>query len=226
MRTLFFTTYYDEPNRDRAAELDLCLHLNSDAFDLTYVISEVQNYREPKPFGIYGKRRPGRQTFANLLAEVDCACGDDIVVIANCDIIIPDSSLQMMAGNLKPGEVYCLTRWDIMGSGIRLYDSASSQDAWVFRGPPKQNIGGEYFFGHPGVDNRFAAELNDAGYRVLNPSRDIRTYHLHLTGHRPNNKPENRVPLPYLFVAPHRLGEEPIYKRPTRASRRASAFQK
>lgn len=227
-----FTTYYDEKNAARRAELDLSLTLNLAAFDHVCVLSE--NVDRPRDFPGAWFAGEHRQTYADLLALAAGTRGDTsgvtdahaLNVIANCDIILPRCELAKMDAHLQPGDAYCLTRWDLTAAGgIRLFDAVYSQDVWAFRGPPREKIGGTFPLGHPGCDNRFAHELDAAGYRVLNPSKDIRTYHLHLSGHRTSNKPENRVPLPYLFVKPAALGDEPSYCRPKKASKRPSQFQ-
>lgn len=219
MTARLFTTYYEPRNEARRQELDLCLQMNCQAFDSVTILTEGPG--RPAWFNGLGDNWGIRPQYANAILSASHA-GDGVVVIANSDIIIPQSSLEQIDCNLRPNEAYALTRWDITENGIRLFDRVHSQDVWAFRGPPKPNIGGDYFFGVPGCDNRFAYELQAAGYEVLNPSRDIRTYHLHLSGYRPGNKPENRVPGPYLFVKPHHLGEKPQYSTPFRISKRAS----
>src|SRR5574343_1660426 len=208
MAFLLFTTCYEESHAPRQQELELCEHINRSAFDETYVMDEST----------------GRQRYADLLTPArKLAARDDIVVIANGDIIFTWHTLKRCY-KIQADEAYALSRWDITPEGIKLFNLSSSQDAWVFRGPPKHGIGGDYPFGVPGVDNKFAFELQAAGYKVLDPSRDIKSYHLHLSKHRPHNKPENRVSGPYLFVSPHKLGEQPRYKviPASMVSRRAS----
>jgi len=219
-----FTTYYQQRKASRRDELDLCLKLNQAAFDDTTVLAENCD-RLP---GIWGRwfTCDHRQMYADLLALAADSKPDDIGVISNTDILFTSLALTTIEFHIQPDEVYALTRWDITPRGHKLFEAAHSQDAWVFRGPPKENIGGNYPFGHPGCDNRFAHELDAAGYKVLNPSRDIHTYHLHLSGHRPGNTPENRVPGPYLFVSPHKIGGEPTYAHPAKVSKRASQVQR
>lgn len=219
-----FTTWYAEPVRRRRLELEFCLGENLSHFDEVCVLAQSVD----RPEGFRGQWFSGheRQTYADLLALAGSASPQDIVVIANTDVVIPRYSLDGIAANIAAGQAYCLSRWDMSAaSGINLFDSMSSQDAWAFLGPPRASIAGNAPIGLPGCDNRFAAELDAAGYVVLNPSHDIRVFHFHQSQHRPGNRPENRVPLPYLFVAPHKLGESPRYTRPRRASRRASNFQ-
>lgn len=226
------TTWHRSENEQRQQELDACLDTNCWMFDSVSVLAESAPC--PEWFtGTHWFEGMERQKFSDLLALAGISKSEDVVVIANSDITFSEPSeplnyeqIHRVANNLRTEQVYCLSRWDITPSGIKHFDERSSQDAWIFRGAPKPNIGGDYHIGYPGTDNRFAHELDAAGYQVLNPSKDIRTYHLHQSGHRPGNQPQNRIGLPYLFIKPAHLGEEPEYFRPEKASKRASAYQK
>jgi hypothetical protein len=219
-----FTTYFDSGSPERQAELEMCLALNTSAFDRVCVWSESPTFQDKFLGGMYALHRQERQKFSDLLTYAsDSMPEGDIVVIANTDIVISQQSLDQIDLHLRSNQVYCLSRWEeASNKGIHLWDVEYGQDAWVFRGPPKPDIGGDYWFGVPGCDNRFAHELDAAGYEVLNPSRDIRTYHIHASNKRTaTNCESNRVLLPYLFVKPHHLGETPEYRRPTTQKRRA-----
>jgi hypothetical protein len=62
----------------------------------------------------------------------------------------------------------------------------------------------------PGCDNRLVAEVQAAGWTVSNPSRDIKTIHVHGSRIRTaTNHVNHRLPPPYLFVQPAHLGETP-----------------
>jgi hypothetical protein len=215
------TTFYNEMNRSRMAELETCLALNRLAFDWICVLAE--GVTESPIKGInewwFVSSRP---MYCDALKAASASSPDDVVVIANCDIRVPRESLQLIDANIQPGQAYCLTRWE-NGS---VWNVEYSQDAWVFRGRPMLRGGmGRYRFGVPGCDNRFAAELRAAGYAVLNPSRSIRTWHYHESAVRTaTNCGEHRVDLPYLYVWPHELGEEPLYRQPERQPLGDSAY--
>ena len=241
-----FTIYWAEPHPERRAELDLVLKINLSMFQEVTILS--QNVARPDWFPNHPWHQwfegSERQQFQDLIAiaakTIDIGAefrqevfgGDktvgNIYVIANSDIIFTHDALVKVADNLKCDEAYCLSRWDMYrDGGINLFDERSSQDVWVFRGPPKPDIGGAFRVGDPGADNRIAHEFDAAGYRVLNPSKSIQCVHYHLATNkdgstrRTANIAANRVPLPYLMVKPHALGEEPEYHRPTRISKRA-----
>lgn len=230
-----YTTYYREWHHRRRAEMNACLLLNRQIFDEVTVLSE--NCPRLLNFEARWFDCSHRQRYDDVLALAADASPEDIAVIANTDIAFTDPSAERSATDasraeldkinehLQPNEAYALSRWDVTPQGPRLFDKAWSQDAWIFRGPPKPSIQAAFHFGVPGVDNRFAHELDAAGYTVLNPARSIFSYHLHQSAYRTSNISQNRVPLPYLWIHPHRLGEKPRYKRPNRASKRPSTYQ-
>ena len=229
MRNWLITTYAPG-NPRRRAEFEFCLQQNLSHFDAVTVISEYPT--APSWFTGEWHHTEGRPTYSHWLSAAAAlkvrdqgnlaACH---IVIANADIVIPRVALRQIGQHIQPGEVYCLSRWNITERGIQLMDAACSQDVWAFHRYPDDSLemmAGYYPIGVPGCDNRFAHELHEAGHRLLNPSRDIKTFHFHQSKWRPANRPSNRVPLPYMFVKPHRLGEDPEYSFPTMASTRAS----
>ena len=192
--------YYRDDRPARRAELDLCIAVNSTVFDIVEVVEEGGT----------------RQKFWDLM-DLAChgAAEDELIVIANCDILIPRPAMLEMAHSLKRDEAYCLARHEVGPGGVpKLYDVDFSQDLWAFRGPPRPM--GDFFFGLPGCDNRFAHELQQAGYTVTNPSRSIQTIHVHASNLRTEtNTRKHRVPPPYLFISPTYLGETPKYRTVT-----------
>jgi len=87
-----------------------------------------------------------------------------------------------------------LTRWDVKADNVFntnnhvdssvLFDTPDSQDTWIFMGGVPQISGADFTLGKAGCDNSIAYMLEQSGYNVLNPSRTIKTYHLHLTNIR------------------------------------------
>ena len=113
---------------------------------------------------------------------------------------------------MDPGEAFALSRWEDLPGSRGLLDRCDSQDAWIFRGPIK-NVSADFTAGIRGCDNRLAAELHKAGYRVSNPSRAIRAFHLHRSGVRHyGHAPADAVPPPYLLIDPAELGASPTLR--------------
>jgi hypothetical protein len=89
---------------------------------------------------------------------------------------------------------------------IVFYNNFKSQDAWISAKPIDGDIG-NYYQGIPGCDNRFAFELKNKGFRLLNPSLSIQAIHLHNTNLRNYNKSNDKVLGLYYFPLPTALGK-------------------
>jgi hypothetical protein len=197
MLRLFVNVYID-PHPERAAELAQCLERNIDHRLIDDVI-----------------KLEGRPTFREFFSRVNGVADDsDISIIANSDIFF-DETLKYVEA-LARGECYALSRWDVANDGrVNLYDKADSQDTWIFRGSiyPVAVESANFTMGLPGCDNRLAQILAEAGYQVSNPSRTIRTNHLHLSGVKHYSWNDYRVPGPYLLVPPVALRVPPVALR-------------
>ena len=173
-------------------------------------LSDAHNERHRvigKSSAIFDDDSGRRATFASLVNFFsDEIIKNDITVLINADCYVDESIFD--AALMGPDDFWCLTRRDKTPQGWQLWDVPYSQDAWVFRGPPKfkpEHL--QFPPGTVGCDNVIAYQAREAGYRVSNPSRDVRVYHLHADVSKRSMLP--RLPGPYLFVKPHRLGEEP-----------------
>jgi len=141
----------------------------------------------------------------------DEICG----IIMNSDIIPSQSLIDLLNTNpnvMKANDCWALTRWNIKSckpkdfANATLFGGASSQDVWVFKLPlfNVMNSDVNFFLGKWGCDNRFAYELKKHGYKVTNPCRTIKTYHLHNVGITREPLTE-RIPPPYFPVSPCNL---------------------
>jgi hypothetical protein len=87
-----------------------------------------------------------------------------------------------------------------------LFDRADSQDTWIFKGGVNQVSGADFTMGIAGCDNAIAHLLEQHGYNVINPSRTIKTYHLHLTNIRNytdiSGNAIQRIQPPYKLINP------------------------
>jgi hypothetical protein len=202
-----FVPYYPEPKHVRRIELDTCIALNTDVMSV-HVLAE--NVDAPKGTQAAWLKLDRRQTYDDLIAWANAeAAPDDVLILANTDIVIPATAVRLIEQHLTPADVFCLSRWDVLpGGGVKHWRCDYSQDVWAFRGPIRSGIRAGWPLGVPGCENKFALQCLEVGYRVTNPSDSIRTYHLHLSGSRTlTNRPRNRLPGPYLWVWPHAIGE-------------------
>ncbi len=176
MINLFFNYY---KSKTRQHEIDFCLKKNKEVFDRVIIFEGKHSFE--KMFSL-SKNYP-----------------DDINVFCNSDIYFP--GIQLLS-NIKENECYALTRWNKEGSSINFFNRIDSQDAWIFRGEAK-NINANFFTGMWGCDNRLLYEIQNAGYKILNPSLSIKTIHVHEVDTRNYERTkENTVPPPYITLAP------------------------
>jgi hypothetical protein len=180
-----FVNWYEDANKERQKEIDLCLRKNLANPLLNVIVIESQ---EKLTYSSFFKR-------VNNLAQAN-----DISIIANSDIFFDETIA--LSDRLRAYEVFALSRWEWYGEGqpANFCNRQDSQDAWIFRGIIRQ-VNGDFTLGKAGCDNRIAYEFTAAQYKVLNPSKSIKTYHVHNTGIR-NYNPNDVVPQPYYCIPP------------------------
>lgn len=179
--------YYEDKNGARKKEIDMCLQKNLENSHLNVVIIE-------------SAEKLTYNDFFNKINEMTDP--EDINIVANSDIFFDDTIL--LANGLPRATVYALSRWDwINEHNIRFFDRPDSQDAWIFRGRLAK-VSGDFTLGKKGCDNRIAHEFSAVGYTVVNPSRSIKTYHVHNSNVR-NYSQRESVPGPYRTVHPSSL---------------------
>ena len=211
------TQYYVDKNPVRQAEIDLCLRANLEhpGIGQCVILGEwVPPHPKLHHAPLLSRDRPTLHQLMQLAAALSEP--DDVNIVANSDIRF-DETLRHV-NKIATDEFYALGRWDVTAGGPVLFDVPYAQDAWVFRGPPRQ-FHCDFPMGYPGCDNRLAWEAQQAGYRVLNPARTIRAIHVH--GSQVRNYPANQVKVAgcrdrlygcYLRITPARLGEAPCYR--------------
>lgn len=182
---LFYNYYVDE-NAQRRKEIDFCLkqNINNPLIDTIVLESEIN-----PTFDFFIEK-------INLLSNED-----DINIICNSDIFL-DDTIQLVK-NIKKKEFYALSRYDWNNNSSSFFDMANSQDTWIFRGKV-DNVSANFQLGKLGCDNRIAHEFKMAGYTVTNPSKSIKTYHVHNSNIRRYTEKE-RINGTYLFIKPTSL---------------------
>ena len=161
----------------------------------------------------------GRPTFAEMFRM----CKPDRVnILCNSDIYFELAGIQWITyvygrytDEARANRVMALSRYDIDPEGVAmLWNNGDSQDTWIVFGGPHE-VDAPYPMGVPGCDNALIHALRQAGFTVTNPSKTIRTYHLHLSQYRSYLDGGNgqgrggakieRVPPPYGFSHPTEL---------------------
>lgn|SRR5574337_127368 len=177
-----FYNYYEDKHPARKREIDMCL----------------QNNLENKLLNVIIIESPNKPTYEFFFRQINKITGpDDINIICNSDIFF-DETIALACG-LRDKQVYALSRWDWHNpSRIIFFDRPDSQDTWIIKGKI-ENVFGDFTLGTRGCDNRIAYEFNKAGYTISNPSKSIKTYHVHNSGIR-NYTMADVVPKPYLTL--------------------------
>lgn len=210
-----FSTYYED--KDRKEELDEVLRLNRENKSIDHIFllnentlwgwTEGGEKREIPSIIEYSinknilsqKHILTRPTFAQIFDWAnEVTDKNDINIVANSDIYFDGEGIEIMNLLLGEGNCWALTRWDALTG--EFMGRRDSQDSWIFRGHVKP---GNYDFGVglPGCDNKLAYELQQVRYEVTNPSRTIKTFHLHKGEDRKwHGKPQ--IPPPYLLLEP------------------------
>lgn len=204
-----YTTYYAEKNEDRLSELNQALenNLNSGLFDEIVIFNEGGDLKLFDDTRIICRNVENRPTYQDFFSYINSISSvEDIHIIANTDIIF-DKQIGVLKELDWHNSCMALSRWEFTKNGkTRLYNHNDSQDTWIFKGRIK-NVFGEFSIGIPRCDNRVLYELRKAGYTVINPSFNIKTYHHHKGERAPycNENIENFVDPPYEYLYPHNI---------------------
>jgi hypothetical protein len=227
IQIILYTSIYPESNEERAKELAFCLEQNClSGFDKIVVLveaatlgqnlSELLNHCEntAAKWGteLVPVMSPTRPTLNDYLDKAYSEDPNSLHILANSDIIIPTKALHQLSDLPWEKKLYVgLSRWDIGREGtLQLLNRPDSADVFAWYGPAEIK-GCKCSPGFPGFDNRIAYEFHASGYKVVNPSLDIITKHLHLVqknNYRQDGKPDGAVlanqicPEPYFFHPP------------------------
>lgn len=159
----YIYNYYEDQHPARKKEIDFCLQKNQGNKLITLVILETQ----------------GKPNYSDFFKKINELTGpDDINIFSNSDIFI-DETIGLVESKLQHKQLYALSRWDWHSPArIVFFDRPDSQDAWIVKGKI-EGVFGDFNLGVRGSDNRLAHEFNKAGYAVSNPSKSVKSYHVH-----------------------------------------------
>lgn len=201
MKTTFITQRWQTGDPERDSELAQCAHINRLLFGDGYLGLLAYTDR--------------RMTFGDLMQRAT----PGLNIIANSDIYLSSASLATVVEyyTRHGTDKVCmaLSRWDVAPDGLACshYAHRDSQDTFIFKGlPPRALVtaADSCPIGVPGTDNRLCAIFAEHGYSLINPSRTVRTFHLHNSGYRTygtgrGGTKRDTVPGPYVFVTPSTL---------------------
>lgn len=179
-KVALFTSYFEQKYGDRQRELRKVMELNIACKSIDVIYNLGTPWDHPKVVNLQGYDRPTYSQFIKEMQEVDA----DYYILANSDIYFT-SEIEEIKSLRIDGKVLCLSRYDITPSGYgKLFDYEWTQDTWIWKGKPQSLKNVDFTMGIPACDNRLAYEIAQSGLTPVNPSKDIRTYHLHLTNKR------------------------------------------
>lgn len=199
-----YTSYYIDKSAIRQNEIDNCLlmNINCKSIDNIFIITEREIESDlldnPKIIQLVHKARPTYNTFLEAVRMY--SKDDDWNIISNSDIYFDETILKVEEYKYGKPLCFALTRWEVEKSKIWFLDRWDSQDCWIIKGKPR-NVYGNFCLGVAGCDNAIADRFYKAGYNVINPSKKIKSYHMHTSGVR-NYNANNKVPQPYKLLTP------------------------
>jgi hypothetical protein len=196
-----FIPYYVDKVPARQDEIDKCIRNNRSNASVDRIFIIHDGFPLPAINDVTYCLIHYRPTYNAMFDIINSVTGpDDWNVLINSDIYT-DETIGLL-NKYTHNDFIALARWDVDKNGnIKHHNTWDSQDTWAFKGKARK-MNADFFQGIAGCDNAIANRAHVAGYNVLNPSKTIKTYHLHNSGVR-NYNPSNRVPQPYKMITPH-----------------------
>lgn len=203
---ILLTEFYEPVNNpERFEELLYCFSKNLELDSITEIyffankydtnkimlIENIEEYRH-KVRSVECVSRPTYFTFFNFASRN--IKENENVIICNSDIHF-DSSLSLLKDIDMTNKFYILNRYD---NNI-LFDVPYSQDTWIFKNGLilKES---KFNLGVPGCDNRIAYLAHINGNTIYNPSKLVKSHHIHKETSR---NYQGKVLGPYLLSEPN-----------------------
>lgn len=194
-----FCPYYNDNANFRQQELDWCLNHNdkNPLIDNVFVFPESRKDRIPKlsekTHIIHYDRRVTYKDIVDYINNtVDAYRYYNLII--NTDIYF-DETINLIKTIDMTNVCLALTRWEVninKPNEPYMYMSQESQDVWAFKGYININVQCDFYMGLLGCDGRFDFELRRVGYKLYNPSKDVRALHYHMSGKR-NHSEDTRL---------------------------------
>jgi hypothetical protein len=203
-----FSSFYEEKNYRRKEELNFCLEKNIKNPNIDKIYLFVENgakyiKKTEKEIIININKRV---TYKNFFEVINKLTGeDDINIIVNSDIFFKSNDINLIKNNLTHEKCFALCRYEYLNESTdTFYNKIDSQDSWCFKGHIKfNNMECDFNLGMLGCDNRIAHEISNSGYIITNPSKDIKSYHVHNSRVRYYERiDEQIIQPPYLRLEP------------------------
>lgn len=191
---LYVGNMYNSMIPEREAELIECMRRNCENTTITKIFNwGNMPYDHPKVVNVETDKRPTYQDFIDAANKE----GADYTILANSDLYYDDTLKWIDKVNLNKVMI-ALCRYDIVNGNPKLEAFSWSQGTWIFKGKIELTDV-DYQLGVKGCDNAIAYDADHQGYKVLNPAKDIKCYHLHKSSFRTNTE-KDRLKRSYLPV--------------------------
>jgi len=219
MNIHLLTEYFDHSVPERKAELDDSLNRNIQHASINKIWLVVENgttvpaqvAESPKVEVVHTSKRATFRYFFELINRIHEP--NTIYSVSNLDIYF-DQSIELLKTVNWRDTFVCLTRWNLKGycgthdkqplqADAMQWNHADSHDSWITSQPVNQNLINQANFtlGLPGCDGKICYWMQRSGYRTINPCREIKSYHNHLSGgylgHRTYHEHADRLGRPY-----------------------------
>lgn len=204
MKTRLFCNYWNTGSAARQTELDKVIAKNTDNPDIDEIILITDGSLEAPIIDgkiSYCTVHEERPEIGAILRKMNTHLTGpkDISIFVNTDCFFGEGDLAKIKNIETRQHVFALTRQDCTDD-LKPLPNASmyegGQDAWVFTGRIRPLRWDSFPMGCPRCDWALAWQLKHTGYTLVNPSHDIKLYHLHSTQHRnygwPTTPPQDR----------------------------------
>lgn len=176
MKINLIISLYNVTKTERYYEFVDCLKRNIDNTKIDKIIVLNEGFdcdllQNKKISVIEFQKRPSYKDFLPFFET------GKINIISNSDIYFDNSLLNLKYLKPKKRKVFVLTRYE--KDGILFNKTGNSHDSWVFYGRPLALESCDFYLGIPNCEQRLIAVLSDNDYYILNPSKYIKSYHLH-----------------------------------------------
>ena len=207
MTFILITSYYKSGNEKRQNEIDECLfhNVNNKYISKIYLLNDQiyeelnEKYKENNKIVqiVVDDENKKRLTYKCSISFINEHLKGERCIMANSDIYY-DETLEHLVNYDLSDKFFALARYQ---KGVVIEDKGS-QDTWIFTSPanvPLEDC--NFHFGVPGCDHKILYIFEKSGYKISNPSRTIRSHHLHDSNFR-TYRPRDRVRMPYAYAYP------------------------
>lgn len=185
---ILITSLYHEKNEVRRNEYKRCLSKNL-VHPLIEEIVIFFDTKNPDPSNnllqyiqnssVRIEYIEGRPRFKCLCEYANQEYPDRKIIIANADIYFNETLSSIRTVGLEDMFI-ALTRWDEDKTGkLREFNNEYSQDVWIFKTPVRTLCITEAELGTWTCDAKIGKSIYEAGYKIINPSKEVKSCHVH-----------------------------------------------